>query len=34
MTALVDTGFLYALVNETERHHVAVTETFAQTPGP
>jgi uncharacterized protein len=34
MTALVDTGFLYALLNETERQHAAVTAAFAQTPGP
>ena len=34
MTALVDTGFLFALLNETERQHHAVAQAFVQTPGP
>lgn len=34
MTALLDSGFLYALLNQTERQHKAVTNAFAQTPGP
>lgn len=34
MTALVDTGFLFALLNETERQHAAVIDAFSNTPGP
>ena len=34
MTALVDTGFLFALLNEAEGKHEAVSQAFARTPGP
>ena len=34
MTALVDTGFLYALLNRSEARHDDVTLAFAQTTGP
>ena len=34
MTVLIDTGFLYALLNQTERQHESVTNAFAQTSGP
>lgn len=34
MTALLDTGFLYALLNERERQHASVAHAFAQAPGP
>src|SRR5688572_840047 len=34
MTALIDTGFLFALLNQNEQKHIAVTDAFAQTQGP
>ncbi len=34
MTSLVDSGFLYALLNDVDQLHEAVTEAFEQTPGP
>lgn len=34
MTELIDTGFLYALLNQNERQHESVQSAFAQTTGP
>jgi len=28
MALIIDTGFLYATINDTDRHHIAVTETL------
>jgi hypothetical protein len=34
MSAIIDTGFLYALLNESEQKHTAVITAFAQTQEP
>jgi predicted nucleic acid-binding protein len=34
MTALIDSGFLFALLNQKEQAHRSVTNAFAQTPEP
>jgi len=34
VTALIDSGFLYGLLNETERQHASIISAFAQTPRP
>jgi predicted nucleic acid-binding protein len=34
MTVFVDSSFLFALLNPSERQHIPVTKTFAQTQGP
>ena len=34
MTVLIDTGFLYALLNQAERQHTSVQSAFAKATGP
>jgi uncharacterized protein len=34
MTVLVDSGFLFALLNPDEQHNRSVTDAFSNTPGP
>jgi uncharacterized protein len=34
MTALVDTGFLYSLLDESDDDHVSAMNAFAEIPGP